>query len=107
MRLLSDLIVGLLQDEEGCEVMVERGPDPFAGSALGGADVLITTSDMAPPPIVAALLEARPRLRAIAVEGDADEGVVYELCPRREELRPFSRRTLLDAVFRPQQPWFA
>jgi hypothetical protein len=107
MRLLSDLIAGLLQDEDGCEVTVEWGSDGFATAAFGGADVLITTSEMASPTTVAALLETRPHLRAIAVEGDAEEGVVYELCPHREELRPLSRSTLLDAVFRPNQPWFA
>ena len=107
MRLLSDLIVGLLQTEEGCEVTVERGSNPLAAAASGDADVLITTTDVAPPTMVAALLEARPHLRAIAVEGDAEEGVVYELCPHREELQPLSRSTLLNVVFRPQEPWFA
>jgi hypothetical protein len=107
MRLVSDLIVGLLDTEEGCEVTIERGSDPLAAAAVGDADVLITTTGVAPPAAVAALLEARPRLRAIAVEGDAEEGVVYELCPQREELQPLSPSTLLAAVFRRQEPWFA
>jgi hypothetical protein len=107
LRLLSDLIVGLLDGAEGCEVVVERAPDALAAATVADADVLITTTDVAPAPMVAALLETRPHLRAIAVEGDAEEAVVYELCPHREELRPLSRRTLLDAVFRRQEPWFA
>src|SRR6188472_755299 len=106
MRLLSDLIVGLLETE-GCEVTVERGSNPLAAATVGDAHVLITTAEVTPPTAVAALFEARPRLRAIAVEGDAEEGVLYELCPQREELQPLSPSTLLDAVFRPQEPWFA
>lgn len=107
MRLLSDLIVGLLRDEESCEVMVAEGSDLLDAATSRDADVLITTTEAAAPTTVAALLEARPRLRAIAVEGDAEEGVLYELHPHREELRPLSRRNLLEALFRSRQTWFA
>jgi hypothetical protein len=107
MLLVSDLIVGLLRDEESCEVMIDHGSDLFAAATSRDADVLITTTAAAAPSTVAALLEARPRLRAIAVEGDAREGVLYELYPHRAELRPLSRDNLLDALFRPRRPWFA
>jgi hypothetical protein len=107
MSLLSDLIAGLLKEEESCEVMVEHGPDLVTAATTRDADVLITAADAAAPATVTALLEARPHLRAIAVEGEAQDGVLYELCPHREELQPLSRRGLLDAVFRPRQIWFA
>jgi hypothetical protein len=107
MLLLSDLIAGVLEAEDSCEVVVERGPDPLTAATSPDVDVLITTADAAPPGTVGALLEAHPRLRAIAVEGDAREAVVYELSPNREELRPLSRTALLDVVFRPRRTWFA
>ena len=107
MLLLSDLIVGLLQEEESCEVMVEQGPNLLAAASSRGADVLITAAEAAGPTMVAALLEANPHLRAIAVEGDAQEAVLYELYPHREELRPLSRRNLLEAMSRSRQTWFA
>jgi len=107
MLLLSDLIVGLLDEEDGCEVVVERGSDSLAAATSSDADVLITAAEVATRATVAALLENRPHLRTIVVEGDVHEGVLYELLPHREELGQLSRRTLLDALFRPQQPWFA
>jgi hypothetical protein len=106
-RLLSDLIVGLGAEERGSEVVTAEGSDLIAAAEARDADVVVTTAALAAPDAVAALLEARPRLRAIAVDGDGREGVVYELRPHRQELGELSRSTLLGALFRPQPTWFA
>jgi len=106
-RLLSDLIVGLGADENGCEIVTDDRSDLIAVAKARDADVIVTTAELAAPKEVAALLAARPRLRAIAVDGDGREGVVYELRPHREELGELSRSTLFGALFRPQPIWFA
>ena len=105
-RLLSDLIVGLGADEMGCEIVTDDYPDLVAVARAREADVVVTTAELAAPKTVAALLETMPRLRAIAVDGDGREGVVYELLPHREELGELSRSTLFGALFRLQPTWF-
>ena len=62
------------------------------------ADFVITGADVLRPDDVDALLEARPRMKVLAVVGDGRDAFLYELRPQKVPLGEVSPHTLLEAI---------
>jgi len=96
-------IVGELASRERDLSIVKRlraAEGPLRAQALGDAQVVVTNLDEATRVNVFALLEARPRLRVLAISADGGEGCLYELRPHERLLGEVSQETVLAAIRR-------
>ena len=100
--LLRDILDQLLSDVPGVDLVIAATEGSMSGAAIvGEADVVIADESVASPDAVCALLERRPRTRALAVSHDGRTGVLYELRPQRRAIGELSIESLLAGIARP------
>jgi hypothetical protein len=100
--LLRDLVAAVACAE--VEVVGALDSDAELGSAVASSEpdfviVPLDEGELTEPYLEA--LEAHPRLRVLALEGDAELGHLWQLHPTRRELGVASPHTLLAALRNP------
>lgn len=102
--LLREIVRDTLAREPDLDVVAEHDPDVDVRSAVGETDVDFvivgaeaTTARMG----VASVVGAQRGIRAIEVQSDGKESVLYELRPHRVSLGEMSPETLLRTIRTP------
>lgn len=105
-RMLCDVVRGLLAGAAEAQVVAEvRLPGSLIAAVdEAAADLVIAGHPSASEASVLKLLEARPRVKAVAIADDGRRGVLYELRPHRVPLGEMSPRTLLAAIGLAREP---
>jgi hypothetical protein len=97
--LLHDIFDRLLSDVPGVQLIAGARDATLSGAAIAArADVVIAEESAASADEVCALLQHRPRTRALAVSHDGRTGVLYELRPQRFPIGDLSLDVVLAGI---------
>jgi DNA-binding NarL/FixJ family response regulator len=99
-RMLSEIVERVLADVRQAAIVAKLSQPADLVSALdeARADLAIAGAPAADEPSLLELVTARPRMKALAVVGDGERAVLYDLAPRRAPLGELSAATLLAAI---------
>jgi DNA-binding NarL/FixJ family response regulator len=98
--LLRDIVRNAIAHEPDLEVVAEHDGDVDLETAVarGGADFVILGSEAPAHTSTASLLAANCRVRALELQGDGRDAVLYEFRPHRVALGELSPDTLLRTI---------
>lgn len=98
--LLRDIVRNAIVHEPDLEVVAEHDGDVDLETAVErvGADFVILGSEVTAQTSAASLVATNCRVRALELQGDGKEGVLYELRPHRVALGELSSDTLLRTI---------
>lgn len=77
---------------------LDRAADVEAAARTYDPQVVITDAHGCDRAAIARLLDARPRIRVLTIEGDGRRGVLHRLAPEALPLGDLSREQLLEAL---------
>ncbi len=99
-RMLSEIVERVLVDVREAAIVAKVSQPADLVSALdeARADLAIAGPSVADEPSLLELVTARPRMKALAVVGDGERAVLYDLAPRRIPLGELSAGVLLAAL---------
>ena len=105
--LLSDLIERVLADVPQAAIVAKVNEPVDLAAVLDEArpDLAIAGASAADEPRLLELVAARPRMKALAVVGEGEHAVLYDLAPQRTPPAVLSSVTLLEAIRRTQAEW--
>jgi DNA-binding NarL/FixJ family response regulator len=98
--LLRDIVRNAIAHEPDLEVVAEHDGNVDLETAVerGGADFVILGSEVTAHTTAASLVASNCRVRALELQDDGREGVLYEFRPHRVALGELSPDTLLRTI---------
>ena len=93
-RMLRDILTEIVSTQADMAIVA----DADAPDEAGNADFVIAGAERLVQDEVEALLEARPRMKVLAVAGDGRQTFLYELRPQMVPLGEVSPQTLLQVI---------
>src|SRR6476619_927335 len=98
--LLRNIVRNAIANEPDLEVVAEHDGDVDLETAVerGSADFVILGSEVTAHSSAASLVASNCRVRALELQGDGREGVLYEFRPHRVALGELSPDTLLRTI---------
>lgn len=98
---LRSLVRTIVADADDLELADELDPESDVLDAAGRTDadfVIVGVRDLLQQDLYLQLLEQRPRIKVLAVDGEGHDASLWELRPQRTLLGEISAQKLLEAI---------